>query len=284
MSITFLGDDKDTERTLVVDEKGLGTVTRGYLFSTSTVTSEFAIYAHASCPKRGNTHPEDPTFFVKTVTISNYAPFAGWKAVVTYSNEREIRDNPLDEPARISWDGEEFQKPAVKDKNGDAILNSAGDPYDPPVMVDDTRIAATITKNVASVPEWWLSYKDAVNSDAFVLDGLPIPEGVAKLKRQSISEMQTQNDVDYYTVTLVMHFNEDGWKATPLDAGFRRIYSGTSRELITLENEDGEKEYPPAPVPLDGSGVELADPTPDTAIYREHEVYNKKPFSVLPIV
>ena len=55
-----------------------------------------------------------------------------WIVTLAYSTEREIEENPLDDPAIITWDTDPFQKPVVKDRDGKAHLNSAGDPFDPP--------------------------------------------------------------------------------------------------------------------------------------------------------
>lgn len=214
-----------------------------------------------------------------------------WKVSLEYSsnpgqsviNNNGLTSDPLAEPARISWSGENFQQVAVVDINDNPILNSAGDPYDPPLMKDFSRPVATIRKNISSAPAWILTSHDAINSDEFVIDGLKCLIGKAKLKRADIGEPQTKNGVTYRELTLVIHFSKDGWTRKVLDAGFRRIYSGTSRELITITNSDGNEEYPPAPVPLDGSGVELTDPTPANCVYNEHDLDASIAFSALPL-
>jgi hypothetical protein len=75
-----------------------------------------------------------------------------------------------------------------------------------------------------------------------------------------------------------MHFQKNGWKLSLLDAGYRRK-DGTQRKIIT--NSDGT--LPTMPVPLDGSGAVLSNPTPATAVYREFTVYETKAFSSLPL-
>lgn len=284
MGITYQGEDKNTNRTATTNDKGVTTSTRGYLFTASEVVSEFAIGNHASCPRIGSTHPDNAGLWAIGVSIENHEPYAGWRVVVNYSSEREFRDNPLDDPIRIGFDDEQFQKPLIKDEDGNAILNSAGDPYDPPPLIDDCRIAANVTMNLPGIPSWWLTHKDCTNEDVFTIRGLSVPIGVAKLQRRSISDWQYRNGVAYMEVSLTIHFDEDGWNTKPLNAGFRRIYTGSGaaakRELITIENSDGDKEYPPAPVPLDENGVDLVDPTPETVTYGDFRGYKKKPFSV----
>jgi hypothetical protein len=215
-----------------------------------------------------------------------------WKVSVTYSsnpgqsvinNSNGNGSDPLSEPARISWSGENFQQVAVVDIDDNPILNSAGDPYDPPLMKDFSRPVATIRKNIASAPAWILTSHDAINSDEFVIDGLTCEVGKAKLKRADISEWQYRNGIAYRELTLVIHFAKDGWTRKVLDAGFRRKYNDTERELITLTAEDGTPQYPSGPVPLDGSGVELTDPTPSTCVYNSHDLDESIAFSSLPL-
>jgi hypothetical protein len=150
-------------------------------------------------------------------------------------------------------------------------------------MKDFSRPVATIRKNIASAPAWILTSHDATNSDEFVIDGLTCEVGKAKLKRADISEPQTRNGITYRELTLAIHFAKDGWTRKVLDAGFRRKYNDTERELITLTAEDGTQQYPPGPVPLDGSGVELTDPTPSTCVYNSHELDEAIAFSALPL-
>lgn len=284
MAITYCGVAKDSPRTATTDDKGVTKSERVYLFTVdSPAYTEFDIGTHASCPRIGYAHPDNPGLFARNITITNYEPYAGWQVAVGYSNESELRENPLDDPAVITFDDEQYQKPITKDLDGKAIVNTAGDPYDPPPMIDDGRISVTITKNLPDIPTWWLSYKDVVNSDTFTVRGLSVSPRLAKIQRRSISDWKYRNDIRYLEVSLTIHLDEDGWNVKPLNAGFRRKFNGDERELITMTNENGETEYPPAPVPLDASGIEIVDPTPDNVIYGDHKAYKEKPFSVLPL-
>lgn len=239
----------------------------------------------------GRPHATRSGYWIADVTADHNTGVA-WKVSVTYSsnpgqsvinNSNGNGSDPLSEPARISWSGENFQQVAVVDIDDNPILNSAGDPYDPPLMKDFSRPVATIRKNIASAPAWILTSHDAINSDEFVIDGLTCEVGKAKLKRADISEWQYRNGIAYRELTLVIHFAKDGWTRKVLDAGFRRKYNDTERELITLTAEDGTPQYPPGPVPLDGSGVELTDPTPSTCVYNSHDLDESIAFSSLPL-
>lgn len=269
-------------QSIAVDKRGIRTATIVYELIATAGEGPYAVGNHTSLPRIGQPHPEDIFNWCVGLSVDLSNPKTGYTATATYSSEREITENPLAEPVNIEWDTEQFQEPLVIDEDGYAVVNSAGDPYDPPVMRDNSRWFAEVTCNVASVPTWVLTYPDAVNSDAFTVDGIPVAVGLAKVQKLRISGKKTRNDVPYRVVTFHLHFREEGWHFKPLDAGFRRIYSGTNRELITMENEAGETEYPVAPVPLDGSGVELTDPTLTTCVYGDHRGYKNKAFASLP--
>ncbi len=294
MSISYFGEDKDTQRNAKVDKQGVVTSSRGHIFVTDAPCSEFDVGVHANCPRVGMTHPDNPVMWCVGVSVTNHAPWAGWKAVAEYSSEREYREDPTQEPARISWGTEQYQEVAVVDTDDNLILNSAGDFFDPPVMKDFSRRIAHVSKNVTTVPIWFQDYEDAVNSDAFTVGGMTVPVGKAKCQRTTISEVQTKNDITYYTVTMDIHLSKKGWARKILDAGFRRSYPNpaasfnatlptTLREFIKTKNRGGEMEYPSTPVPLDGAGSQIDEPTPQNAVYLEFVVYDSLPFAVLPL-
>lgn len=261
----------------------------GYDASTSALATEWDVYDYLAQQgyRIGQQHPTRYGFWLVGLDAQHNTGI-DWRVSLSYSSNPgqsviNRQDDPFLEAARISWDGENFQQTAVVDKDLKPILNSAGDPYDPPLMKDFSRPVATVRKYVTQAPAWILSAHDAVNSGPFVIDGLTVAEGKAKLKRVHIGEAQYRNGVAYRELTLVLHFSKDGWVRKVLDSGFRRIYSGTNRELITITAEDGSQQYPVAPVPLDGSGVELTDPTPTTCVYNEHDLDEAFDFSALPL-
>lgn len=281
--------------------------TRVFRVVTNSNSDDAAVIrAHASCPNVGDAHPNDVGSWCRRVNPRNES-FSKrvWIVTAAYSSERELSDNPLDDPALITWNTEQFQRPYFQDINGDAIVNSAGDPFDPPAMGDDSRVTATIRKNVAGISgiaSWFLSYQDCVNNAPFLLDGIYIAEGAAKMQAVSLGEVQERNSITYRVLSMTMHFRRDAYSAagsgsgaTPstewalelLDAGFRELAQagstsgsgGAYRRKIT--DEDGEPVK--SPVLLDGSGEPLDDPSASTAVFLPFDIYPVKDFSVLPL-
>jgi hypothetical protein len=244
----------------------------------SNYDDEVTILEYADCPREGDQHPTNSDAYCKSVRARNES-FSKrvWIVSVEYSTEREISITPTAEPAEVTWSTEFYQRPYFQDKDGYGIVNSAGDPYDPPVEGDDARWVATVTKNVDQVPSWLLTYRNAVNSDTFVLDGLPIAAGYAKLMGVSIGKWEKRDVFWYRSVSLTIAVDSNGWAKQILDAGFREI-SGSLRVNIQVNGEDVT-----APVPLNGSGVSIAQPTANNVVFRTHNIYPSLPFSVLPL-
>lgn len=267
MALTFLGEDPGS-RTIT---HAAGEITARRVLqweSNSQSDTEVTVLTDGNCPNVGSTHPRVSGLYLVSRTASNSNPWKGWTVELSYSSKVEMAEDPLNDPVRISWGTEQFQRPLVFDKDGDAVVNSAGDPFDPPPMIDDSRRTVTIRKNVATVPTYISSYQDTVNSDQFAIDGFTVAIGKAKIQTISVSEVQTRNGTDYREVTITMHIQKNGWNVEPLDAGFREI-SGSGR--IQILNLDGEE--PTSPVPLDGAGAALANPTVSTCVFLDFEAY-----------
>jgi len=211
-----------------------------------------------------------------------------WIITCNYSTEREIEENPLQDAAVITWDTDQFQKPVVKDRDGKAHLNSAGDPFDPPAMMDDSDWVANVQKNVAQVPAWFRTYRDAVNEDKFTLDGLSVAVGEAKLGHIRLGPWEERNDIRYRVLSMSVGIKQVdeankkyGWMIESQDAGFRKIDPDDATKRINITNDDGSE--PTAPVLLDGAGGVLANPSFDNAEFVRSNAYNAKAFSLLPL-
>ena len=140
---------------------------------------------------------------------------------------KENKD-PLQRRAGISFDTVKFQRALEKDLTGRCIRNSAGDPFDPPLEVDDSRPTLTIERNEASFNNVvFLAYQDAVNNDVF----FGFNPGCAKVDKIGVKEQFEKNQL-FYRVTYVFHFRYDGWRLRPLDRGYRVFNIGECGALL----------------------------------------------------
>jgi hypothetical protein len=227
-------------------------------------------------------HPLYSTQLCRNISFSqdSSAP-RKWDIEAEYSSEPlKTADQtniakPTDRPAKIKWKSQQYRKAIDKDINGHAIVNSAGDYFDPPPEIDSSHWVATIEKNVPAVPTFILSYTDAINSDSFTIQGMTVSQHVAKIMDLDISDLQTEGDFGFYVFTYSLEFRPETWKYKPLDQGFRTIEFGGLRQIL-------DDATPPRPVTtprlLDGNGRSLDNPSPSTAQFLEYDVYNAYDF------
>lgn len=217
---------------------------------------------------------EDATRLLWTVTV-NYA----WSP----EDENDTEDPLLREP-EIDWTSNFITKPVIRDRNGNACVNSAGDYYDPPLEADVVRWIANITFNASDVPAGVKLYAGAINQSPIVIDGDAIAAERARIVGMRIGKRTTENDVSFKPVTLSIECREaddDPFDVEALDQGFR-IKDGTDLKDILIEDEDGNKNRPSAPVLLDGMGGKLSDPSPTTAIFNTYEFPRRVDMTVFP--
>ena len=273
MTVTYM-EEMASGRT-AKNTKGKRTYQAQFRLTTSVQTDRpYDVGSHPSLPVIGSPHPDDADAYCVELSVEPSEPWSGWTVTASYEySEYEITPNPTSEPAVITWSSEQFQKPAAIDINGYMIVNSAGDPFDPPAMMDDARVSCTITKNVSTTPSWFLQYHNAVNSDAFTVDGISIAARKAKIQSVSLGEWQSRGGYPFRVLSYSMTFRYEEWPLVLLDAGMRKI-SGTTR--VSIPNAD-------APVPLNGAGQPIAQPTYLNAVYGTFYVYRQLAFSGLPL-
>lgn len=217
-----------------------------------------------------------------------------WVITAEYSSEwlsKQEKDeqqypNPVDRPAKISWASTKYNKPCIFDSSNNLILNSAGDPFDPPAEFDQSRWTFKVSKNVDSVPSWIIDYTDAVNNATFTVQGVSVNQYCAKIMSIEISDEQTaqidaNTEITYFVFSYSVEIRAETWKLQLLDQGFRQKGSdSTKREHI--KDDATPAKFVSKPWPLDGAGKKLSNPTPSTAKILKFDVYNYKPFNILP--
>lgn len=178
--------------------------------------------------------------------------------------------NPLLRPATYQRGGVMFTKPLTRDRNGNLVRNSAGDPYVDRPDVNDAHYQIQITKNVLSYSdEEAMQYMCAVNSDVFL--------DAAARKWQVIGFSGDgpliENGYVYWTKVVTVIYSFEGWDIELLEQGYRVIRGSQAYE--TLEN--GTKITDP--VLLDENGEEVGPTGAPT--YRTWEYYRELPFAAL---
>ncbi len=277
MTVTYLGPLPDNEEG--TNDLGVRKYTRLFGLRADGGEGPYVVGSNASLPKVGSVHYEDGAAWCRSLRVARATgkDRFNWVVTASYDSSFELTENPLFQPAAISWDGENFEEVAIFDRDGKAILNSAGDPFEN-LFRERTRRIVSIVKNVSAVPDWIINSEDAVNSAAFLVDGFSVPAGKAKLGAPRLGQWQLRNNTRFREMSMTMKLNKDGWTSQPLDAGFR-YKDSTSRKIIV--NDDGT--LPTTPVCLNGSGAVLANPSPTNAVFGAFNVYPAYDFNLLPL-
>lgn len=207
-----------------------------------------------------------------------------WTIEAEYSTapveDQQQEENPLNRPVKRKWRTNKYRQAIDRDVNNQAILNSAGDYFDPPVEVDRSHWTCTVTANVSDVPSYILDYEDAVNNASITLGGISVAQYTAKIDEIDISELKIEGEYEYYEFTYTLEMRREKWIPIKiLDQGMR-FKDGSNRKQI-VDNSTPARPVS-SPRLLNGSGAVLSDPSPSTAVYLDKTVYYAKPFNVLP--
>lgn len=194
-----------------------------------------------------------------------------WKATAEYGPLEPPNEDPLLESPDYDWDGVTFEEVVDQDVDGLAVVNSAGDYFDPPITRDANRSVLTVTRNESSFnPGLADLYRDVVNSDTFA-GAAPGTVKCSSIKGKWVPFPDLFAG-GYWQVTYVFHFKREGWNRVILDQGFRKL-DGTTRKPILIDGEPAS-----SPVLLNGLGDELTPGNPPE--FLEFEVYESAAFSV----
>ena len=200
-------------------------------------------------------------------------------------NEKATDEDPLNDLPVIKPVGGMRERALEKDRNDEAILNGAGDPI--AQSVEDNTIGLSVTVNVAltdDVEALVLAMRNKVNVAPIQCGRWYIGTNMARVIFPSnfLSEIKRRNEIEYQEFSYELLIDErDRHFGTPLNAGFRKRVSLAHPELKErILDADGSQ--PSEPVPLDGNGLVIEDPTPSTVEYLEVGKYQEADFTLLP--
>lgn len=275
--------------------------TRVFVVETDSITDwELSSILDAADPSTALTIPQiseslpgEPTMIVRSVRWeSTDNPLIG-RAVVRYSTQSDFAgfspddftgdpdfiDNPLARPANVSFSfvKEEVAAEFAYDRatqlagggNGlgrtTPVLNSASQPFDPPITTIESYLRMTWVQNFSSFPitEAWL-YADAVNDDQVFLGSFPILPFTGKVDSITGNSIYESGSW-YWQVTYTIDFRFDRWIPTNQQEHGPGVFYDTGRaELVEdppMSNQyknvvitDGQGYSMSEPVPLDGQG------------------------------
>jgi len=190
---------------------------------TVTGTADKATAIEVAC-SHNLPHPNNPNMRAGSRDATNFKGPLSWivTAFFTFGDHGACAVSPLDEPAEILAESGIEMVPSDTDIDGNAIVNSAGDPIDPP----QARAVHTLA---LSVKLWVPSYNiqeamritDAINSDPFELKGAGIVEpGQCHCRHYKPIQSYTQF-APYVRVEFLFEFADatDPWQNLIFDMG-----------------------------------------------------------------
>lgn len=274
-----------------VNEKGVNEYTRVFqVITTAPTVGAVAVRMATGIPRRYDayataTETDNSSLATRIATQQDDENPLIWEVTVDYGSPSTDQDqsgatepNPVLRPAVLAWSFQKFQRAVWKDKDNKGILNSAKEFFDPPPEMDDSRPILTITRNQLTYnTAIAIDYQDAVNSDSF------LGFAAGKVKVAGISaQSQVEGRYVFWSVTYEFEFRREGWKLSILDQG-RNKRVGANLTPILQKDASGNAINVAVsdPVPLDGSGGELSNPTPSTAKFLDFDVYKTMPFAAL---
>lgn len=206
--------------------------------------------------------------------------------------DKEESANPVDHPPTIRGQSRSVVVAAIKDINGEAILNSAGEYYDPPPEKELYRWVSTIQFALEEKPANMRSMIGRVNSTACIIDGEMTDVGRAKIVSFDVSEhkeLQITDDIAYpyrdITVSIeILDDDEEDFDLRPLDQGLHYKDVNPPHALYKIQVLDSNDEPVDASSPqlLDGAGGVLADPNPGNAKFMHYDITHEFDFTIFP--
>lgn len=260
------------------------------VFTNSASDDKWTLIATGAYPVYGSFHPDNPISTCRDVIYSQRSKFY-WRVTASYStrpetqSEKEEREqeDPLNRLPATRWSFNSYTKAIYEDINGEAIVNSAGDYFDPPVEIEEFRPVATVQTNVVAgtLPFNIMDFMGRINSSVFTFAGQSVPAESARIVVLDLGEDKRASNVSYNVFTYAIEFNPDTYVLRVLDQGFRR-QGAIFVEDILIEDADGNRARPSSQVLLDGAGDILENPSPATAEFRPFDVYESIDFHGLP--
>jgi hypothetical protein len=185
----------------------------------SSVTAETS----TGVPLVGASHPEDSSRRMrnKQAVMVEESNRMHWIVQCDYSNL--LLDSPLNRPAKITWDFSGGTENYFLDKSATPkpVVNTSGEPFEKLPEREKTNTIATWKKNVAGTvtANIIIANSDLVNAASFTLDGTSWAAKQAKISGGSLSEVKTENGVQYRELSVIIKFR-DVWDDVFEDRGF----------------------------------------------------------------
>ena len=271
MTWTYGLIDFNLKATVQSDGRCVRTYMRKYLVQCSGAGSlqpESAVL-NAVGIVRGSPIGEDPNAICNDVDISpavmSRGPNYFYIATYTFSTAAtlpastggaEPSDDPVDMRTVWSVSPQIQSRYVIKDRHGELIVNTAGQPYDGGIPVDVRLGSVTARRNVDATGynlSGVLKNSGKLNSVTF----LGWAPGTVQVDISAVEKYE--GAYHYWEETFTFSYDPQGWQPQPASAGFFQLVGGDLKRIVNSDLGDDNPDTMDQPVqepePLDDNGA-----------------------------
>ncbi|HEY1189521.1 MAG TPA: hypothetical protein VGE74_17885 [Gemmata sp.] len=213
----------------------------------------------------GSEHPEDSTYTVDSYDVTQLS-IGFYRVTFSFSNENgeDGGGGPgISQPPRIKWTPVLVSEAFDRDVDGNAIVNAARDPYDPPPPADAIELELSITRvePMPFDPQKSLKYMRRVNQADFTVQGHRVLEGQCRCEFIGPANEYTMK-ANRGEVAYLFRLRKDGFDIRLPNVGYRAgqpvpAARGGMGDPVPLEIFGYDRQQITQPVRLDGLGRPL---------------------------
>lgn len=255
--------------------------TRMFLVVASDVSiSAQDILDNTDIPDIGDKHPDNSKALCISVDPTPYGDERiSWMVDVKYTTgerPRKVKSEPRpwNRVPKVKWGMYSVTEGIGEDQDGAALVNTAGDPFDPSISIEVHRPILTLTRYEKDFDiNTALEYIDKVNLAAMTICGKPVAAEGALITRYDANNVDVDN-VGCWAVTYEIMF-ADTWRRKVVSSGFYYYPAGVSANKTRIQ-ENGEDKVTASLLQSDG---QVADST--NFYTHEFKLYLRKDFGPL---
>lgn len=267
--------EKDNTRNGAENADGF-TYKRVYQVKSDTALDEFQALTAVdtvtavTVPKVGEKHPGHSRAVVTERSVTDEDAGKVWSIDVSYAtpegegphDEDDEDSDPCSQRAVVKFGSAPYSKVIFRayqagDTQGNPskpILNSANDPFDPPLQDEVSRPVISIKYNLRRFsPGLKFQLENTINSEETLCVKLHIPAKWGRLLAIACDPMYDAEDELYWAMEVQIEINSDTYTRKLLDQGFYYMDGATKKE-ITAKDKAGADVAVTEPQKLNGTG------------------------------
>lgn len=239
-----------------------------HVVTTDVTTAQVDIFADTSIPNIYDPFPGADDAICKNIASEVFhEDQVQWLVICEYGPRKQVEEgntHPTDLPAVISFGYQQYRRAVEKAYRATddvtnptlPVQNSAGQPFDPPLVDVVSNQVITINRNEktsAFDPNKAANYKDTLNKNPITVAGVQIAALQGRIRKIGSRTAWDEEGLGYWEVTYEVEVDRKYHVRKPLDIGFYQLDS--AGELTSIKDSEGEAVT--EPVKLDGAGQEL---------------------------